>query len=123
MWALYRLDVFGRYDERLAEILLERLSYEPMSLYRAEQLGGPEWYGYGLAAEAILGVADEVHLNTKAAAQRKARLRESEMRPRPHPEERDRIVHGNNRAEMLALFASLNGKGDGWQGRSVVAFG
>lgn len=109
MWALYRLDVSGPFDERLAETLVERLTSEPWSMYRAELLGGPEWFGYGLQSELLMQVADELRLQTKVTAQRKGRLKPSETRPRPEPEKPATIVSSSDSEGVAAVLAALTG--------------
>lgn len=78
-------------------------------MYRAEQLGGPEWFGYSLTTEMLMQVADELHLQTKVTAQRKGRLKPSEIRPRPAPEKPATIVSSNDKAGVAAVLAALNG--------------
>lgn len=109
MWALYRLDVTGPFSESLVETLVERLTMEPYSLYRAEQLGGPEWFGYGLQSELLMQVADELHLQTKVTAQRKGRLKPSEQRVRPKPEKPATIVSSGDAKGVAEVLAALNG--------------
>lgn len=78
-------------------------------MYRAEKLGGREWFGYDLTVELLMQVADELHLQTKVTAQRKGRLKASEVRPRPHVEQPARIVSSSDRKGVAAIAAALNG--------------
>lgn len=108
MHALYGVNVFGGFDERLVDILLERLAVEPWSHYRALQLGGPEWYGYSGDSERLASLNDRTTLLTKVAAQRKGRLRDSEVMPRPKVEKPATIVSSRDEKGVAAVLAALN---------------
>jgi hypothetical protein len=90
------------------EALLERLSYEPWSLYRAKQLGGPQWFGYSADSERLNALLDGQRLQTKAASGRgRAYLKDSEMAPRPGTVKASRVVSSKDTAAMAALFGAL----------------
>ena len=110
MWALYRIDVFGPYRVELVDILVRRLGVEPCSLHRAkEHLGGPEWFGYGKTESLLSDLLDRTHLLTKAAAQNKARLKDSERVARPMVRQTPARISSRDVNAVTALIAVING--------------
>lgn len=71
------------HDIRRGFALIERASTDPDSRHRANELGGPEHLGWGASEYLLATVSDQIALLVKAAAQRKARLKESEKITRP----------------------------------------
>lgn len=72
----------------VVEALIERLAFEPGSMYRARILGGAQFFGWTPEVEALAGVYDAVQLNTVARGNLKRRsLRSQDLYPRP---QRDR---------------------------------
>lgn len=62
--------------------LINRLPYEPASRYRAEELlGGGEFFGYSYDSARLNDLIDMLDLNTRAGAQRKAKLKPIAQRP------------------------------------------
>lgn len=70
---------------RLCVALLGRLQHEPRSLYRANQLGGPEHFGWGPAEYQLANLSDQVQANTiatiKAAGSKKRMSLDPAYRP------------------------------------------
>ena len=90
------------------EALLERLSYEPWSLYRAKQLGGPQWFGYSADSERLNALIDGQRLQMKAASGKgRAYLKDDEMAPRPGSVRESAVVSSKDTAAMAALFGAL----------------
>lgn len=87
MWALYRVNFYEEVDGPrffLVCELIERLHVEPFSLWRARELGGEEWYGWGLVASRLTDVLDSLQFQTAATAvNKKAKLRHPAERPEP----------------------------------------
>lgn len=103
MWALYGVDVYGPFRIRLVEALLERLNYEPNSLWRANQLGGPEWFGWGTAERMMADLIDRASMSAKAGG----KIKPSEVYPRPDPASKTRVVSTKNWGSIEAMFASM----------------
>nr|DAE89176.1 MAG TPA: hypothetical protein [Caudoviricetes sp.]DAG04398.1 MAG TPA: hypothetical protein [Siphoviridae sp. ctyg07]DAS66824.1 MAG TPA: hypothetical protein [Bacteriophage sp.]DAF05546.1 MAG TPA: hypothetical protein [Caudoviricetes sp.]DAK22642.1 MAG TPA: hypothetical protein [Caudoviricetes sp.] len=91
----------------LVSQLLERLPHEPWSLYRANELGGDQWFGYSHDSERLNEELDRLALLIKASATNKATLKDSEMMPRPAKANSVSVVSSNDTAGVAALFASL----------------
>lgn len=106
-WALYRIDVHGDYRVSLVSQLLERLPHEPWSLYRANELGGTEWFGYSHDSERLNEALDRLALLVKATAVNKASLKDSETMPRPNKGGAGSVVSSSDTAGVAAMFAAL----------------
>lgn len=76
-------------------------------MYRANELGGPQWFGYSQDSERLLEALDRLALLTKATAVNKAVLRDSEKMPRPMASGGDRVVSSQDTSGVAALFAAL----------------
>ena len=87
--------------------LLERLPNEPWSMYRANELGGPQWFGYSHDSERLLEGLDRLALLTKATAVNKATLRDSEKMPRPVADKAHEVVSSQDTSGVAAIFAAL----------------
>lgn len=108
MWALYRIDVYGDFRVLLVESLLERLAYEPWSTYRANQLGGMQWFGYSADSERLNAVIDNQALQVKVASGRgRAYLKDDERAPRPVVGADAAVVSSKDTAAMAALFGAI----------------
>ena len=94
LWALYRIDVrerleLGRMD--LVLLLIERLRYEPRSLFRASLLGGDDWFGWGLPESLMASLVDGQGFQTQATAvHKKARFKA--IVDRPEVAKKSRVV-------------------------------
>lgn len=77
-------------------------------MFRAEELGGPEWFGYSVEVQRLADVIDGVGLLLKATAQRKAHLSDRERFPRPGAKERTRRISGRDSKAIAAFMASIN---------------
>lgn len=97
----------GLFRVPLVSQLLERLPYEPWSLYRANELGGPQWFGYSHDSERLLEALDRLALLTKATAVNKVSLRDSEKMPRPASGGDSKVVSSQDASGVAALIASL----------------
>nr|DAO81997.1 MAG TPA: hypothetical protein [Caudoviricetes sp.] len=91
----------------LVSQLLERLPHEPWSLYRANELGGDQWFGYSQDSERLNEALDRLALLIKASATNKASLKDSEMMPRPMRGNSGSVVSSSDTAGVSALFAAL----------------
>lgn len=87
--------------------LLERLPYEPWSMYRAKGLGGEKWFGYSHDSERLSEALDRLALLIKGTAVNKAVLKDSEMMPRPMKGNSGSVVSSTDTAGVAALFAAL----------------
>lgn len=71
-WALYGLTedclAVSPCFTRIMSQLLQRVGYEPYSMFRAMQLGSPSWFGWTLEAEAVASVVEETRGNTLTVA-------------------------------------------------------
>ena len=76
-------------------------------MYRANELGGNQWFGYSHDSERLNDALDRLALLTKATAVSKASLKDSEMMPRPAGGKPASVVSSSNTAEVAALFAIL----------------
>ena len=92
---------------RLVEALLERLKHEPWSMYRANGLGGPQWFGWSADSERLAALLDGQLLQTKATGQTRASLSDSERCPRPVLRESTTVVSSRDTQAMTALFAAI----------------
>ena len=61
--------------------LLVRLQHEPKSQYRADTLGGPEWFGYTREVSALSDIADFTMWAGQAGAMNKVRFKPTYPRP------------------------------------------
>ena len=91
----------------LVSQLLERLPHEPWSLYRANELGGDQWFGYSHDSERLNEALDRLALMIKASATNKATLKDSEMMPRPTNGNSGSVISSSDTAGVSALFAAL----------------
>lgn len=63
---------------------VQRLPYEPRSLWRAQELGGEKWFGWDLPTSLLADLIDAVKFQTSATAvNKKARLKDPVERPDP----------------------------------------
>lgn len=76
-------------------------------MYRANELGGPQWFGYSHDSERLLEGLDRLALLTKATAVNKATLRDSEKMPRPAADKADEVVSSQDASGVAAIFAAL----------------
>lgn len=106
MFALYGVDVFGPVRVSLLEGLLERLAYEPTSLWRAKQMGGAEWFGWGAPEMQRADMVDRLSMVAKAQG-KAGRLSPSERYPRPVQSERKRVVSTRDWSSVEAMFGGM----------------
>lgn len=86
LYALYGLDARSmlRADECDCDLisgLLVRLQHEPTSQFRAESLGGPEWFGYTRELAALSDIADFTMWSGQAGAMNKVKFKPQYPRP------------------------------------------
>lgn len=86
LYALYGVDArtMLRSDDCDCELitgLLIRLQHEPRSQYRAEALGGPEWFGYSRELAALGDIADYTLWAGQAGAMNKVKFKPRYPRP------------------------------------------
>lgn len=63
---------------------MARLAVEPESLWRAQELGGEKWFGWGLQASYLADLVDSIQFQTSATAtNKKAKLKNPVERPDP----------------------------------------
>lgn len=71
-WALYGLSVDDVQKSpgmvRVFYELLERIAYEPFSLYRAQRLGGDYWFGWTTENDVLASIVEELRGNTLTVA-------------------------------------------------------
>ena len=119
MLGLYGFDIHevftGKAPIRVALAYLSRLAFEPMSLWRANQLGGPEHLGWDTHAYLMADQIDAIQVNTVVAgnvgASRAPRM--------PDPVFRPKVISNEEviaKAESLADFdvnrlAMMTGEG------------
>lgn len=85
LWVLCHLDFHEAMrgdDTRLLRACVRRLVHEPRSLFRANQLGGTEWFGWDKTAEILADVYDILGYQTSATAVNK-KARPGKPYPRP----------------------------------------
>ena len=61
--------------------LAQRLSLEPNSQFRAEQLGSPEWYGYSRDLAVLTDIADYTIWSGQTSAVNKVKFKQQYSRP------------------------------------------
>jgi hypothetical protein len=84
--------------------LLERIGYEPWSLYRAERLGGPQWLGWGVTEDALAATVEEVRGLTCTIAKALGGKRVKEPAPyQGRPQEQ-----AERPKDLATAFARLN---------------
>ena len=76
-------------------------------MYRANELGGSQWFGYSRDSERLLEGLDRLALLTKATAVNKAVLRDSEKMPRPADGRGNEVVSSQDTSAVAAIFAAL----------------
>lgn len=103
MWALYRIDVTQPFRVPLVRSLLERLQNEPYSMWRANSLGGPEWFGWGIAEVQRADLIDRASMTAKTAG-KQAKLKDDEKSPRPSGREEKRVVSTRDWKSVQALY-------------------
>ena len=98
---LYGFDIWdaidGRVPLRQATSLIQRLMYEPKSVWRAKQLGGPElkdhirYFGWDANSDILADVFDAINGNTRTimsiVSQDQSKVPDLEPYPRPGLEE------------------------------------
>lgn len=104
--ALYGVDPFSGVRTVLLEGLCERLSYEPFSLWRARQLGGEEWFGWGVPESQRADLIDRASMSAKGVG-RQGRLRDSELAPRPKQESKPVVLTSSNWDQVAAVYAGM----------------
>lgn len=95
--ALYGFDIWdaidGRVPVRRAFVYLDRLTYEPQSIWRAKQLGGPEledyapYIGWSSTHAMLADLSDQIQFLTnvyQAVNSEKHQLAELDPYPRPN---------------------------------------
>ena len=90
LWALYQFDAWealGSDSRRVALLfgLVERLQYEPMSVYRAETAGNMEFMGWTRQATVLSAI-----YNVLAARAKGKSLKKNEMYPVPEVQKKRR---------------------------------
>lgn len=104
MWALYGVDVTGPFRVALVLRLLERLAYEPFSLWRAKRLSDDaRWFGWGLVNQQLADLVDRASITAKTAG-KGATLKDSERSPRPGDEDQKRVVSTRDWKTVAALY-------------------
>lgn len=85
IFALYGIDPVEYLDTHdnvdLIFILIERLAYEPMSLYRAEQLGDDSFIGWSADSNRLADLLDAVHFAAVTGAMQKGKFKNVAQRP------------------------------------------
>jgi hypothetical protein len=76
-------------------------------MYRANELGGDQWFGYSHDSERLNEALDRLALLTKATAVSKASLSDSETMPRPSKGKTEAVISSSDTAGVAALFATL----------------
>lgn len=107
MWALYRIDVTGPFRVGLVMRLLERLAFEPCSLWRAKRLSDDgRWFGWGLANQQLADLVDRGTMTAKTAG-KGATLKDSERAPRPGDQAEKRVVSTRDWKAVAALYGGM----------------
>lgn len=107
MWALYRIDVTSPFRVRLVMRLLERLAFEPCSLWRAKRLSDDgRWFGWGLANQQLADLVDRGTMTAKTAG-KGAKLKDSERAPRPGDQAEKRVVSTRDWKAVAALYGGM----------------
>lgn len=61
---------------------ISRLALEPDSVWRARELGGEKWFGWGMVSSLLADLVDATNFNTSATAtNKKAKLKNPVERP------------------------------------------
>ena len=85
IFALYGIDPVEYLDTHenvdLIYILIERLAYEPMSLYRANQLGDEAFIGWSADSNRLADLLDAVHFAAVTGAMQKGKFKNVAQRP------------------------------------------
>lgn len=92
---------------RIIEALLDRLAYEPGSMWRAEELlGGREWFGYSLPVQHLAAIVDSITLNSKVSGGvKRPRLKPSDRMTSPEIRKPRNVVSTSN--NLGSLFAGM----------------
>lgn len=107
MWALYRIDVYGPFRVRLVASLLERLSHEPFSLWRAKHLGDDgRWFGWGLANQQLADLIDRATMTAKTAG-KGAKLSAREFAPRPDGSSKKKVISTRDWGAVQAAYGAV----------------
>lgn len=87
LWALFHLDLHEQLDRPCIDVLwecMQRLPYEPRSMWRAKELGGEKWFGWDLPTSMQADLIDAVKFQTSATAvNKRAKLKHPVERPDP----------------------------------------
>ena len=85
IFALYGIDPVDYLEHHenvdLIYILIERLAYEPMSIYRAKQLGDDNFIGWSADSNRIADLLDAVHFVAVTGAMQKGTFKNIAQRP------------------------------------------
>ena len=85
IFALYGIDPVEYLDTHenvdLIFILIERLAYEPMSIYRAKQLGDDDFIGWSSDSNRLADLLDAVHFSAVTGAMQKGKFKNIAHRP------------------------------------------
>lgn len=92
LWGLDASTVAYDLPYRVVLGLIDRLMFEPNSMYRAKQLGSTDWYGFGRTEELLLHVSDGVRDIAKCLGM-KYKPDGAEYFPRPGSSEPKNVVH------------------------------
>ena len=106
---LYGVDVdewVWRPDVRLLVGLIERLPYEPRSMYRARSLGDDTWFGWTTEAALLAEMVDMQAFAAAAAAVNK-KARHKRIVARPEVQKQTRVV--STRDDVGAALDALLG--------------
>lgn len=106
---LYGVDVdewVWRPDVRLLVGLIERLPYEPRSMYRARSLGDDAWFGWTTEAALLAEMVDMQAFAAAAAAVNK-KARHKRIVARPEVQKQTRVV--TTRDDVGAALDALLG--------------
>ena len=106
---LYGVDVdewVWRPDVRLLVGLIERLPYEPRSMYRARSLGDDDWFGWTTEAALLAEMVDMQAFAAAAAAVNK-KARHKRIVSRPEVQKQTRVV--TTRDDVGAALDALLG--------------
>lgn len=85
IFALYGIDPVDYLEQHenvdLIYILIERLAYEPMSIYRAKQLGDDSFIGWSADSNRLADLLDAVHFAAVTGAMQKGKFKNVAQRP------------------------------------------
>ena len=104
MHVLYRLTQTQALNQpSLTLALVERLPYEPASMYRAKLLGGPQWLHWTHTNEQLAALYNVTVQHAKISAkQRRTALTPDETAPQPTPQPRNRKL--STRDDLSKFF-------------------